>query len=411
MRRTWMLGAASGMLLVSTLLARPGIVKTRDGQTVAGDVTEQPDQVVVESRGGIRTTIDRDNLRSITYSDTIEQEMRKRLARLTPYDVAGRVELSQWLFENKAYDLAMTVLQDAARIQPRNESVIAMTRTVQRQILLDQSEARKHEPIQLAAADNRPPAGATPAAPAGGDAPPAPAGRLLTPDEINEIKQAEWQEGQWQVHVTFKGDVRRKYIAMSAIEPQTFNRLPPAQQAWAIVKNGTAEMKKDVILINDPPAMATFKRVQQSLINTGCINCHSGAKAQGNFSLRFPNDTEPPEYTNFLILQKYQAKVGDRQYSMVDRIQPDSSLLVQFALPPDIGQPPHPKAPNYKGAAHTRADPRVKTTIDWISSLSPVVPDYSDIDMAPKQASERPIVPPPPASRPAPPPAGGAPRH
>jgi hypothetical protein len=396
MRRTWMLGGVGGMLLVSTLLARPGIVKTRDGQTVAGDVTEQGDQIVVDSRG-IHTTIDRDNLRSITYSDTIEQETRKRLARLTPYDVAGRVELSQWLFENKAYDLSLSILDNAASIQPRNEDVIQMRRTVQRQMLLEQSEARKHQPIQLAAADNRPPAGA---APGRADAAPgAEPGRLLTPEEINEVKQAEWQEGQ-QVRATFKNDVRRKYIASSGVEANTFNRMPPAQQAWAIVKNGTPEMKKDVILTNDPPAMATFKRVQQSLISTGCANCHSGNKAQGNFSLHFPANSAAATYTNFLILQQYQEKIGDRQYSMIDRTQPDSSLLVQFAMPPDVGRPPHPKAANYKGAVHGKADARLKQAVDWISSLNPVTPDYSDIELAPKQGTERPMVPPT-ASRPA----------
>lgn len=398
MRRSWMLGGVGGMLIVSTLLARPGIVKTRDGQTVAGDVTEQRDQITVDSRG-IHTTIDRDNLYSITYSDTIEQETRKRLARLTPYDVAGRVELAQWLFENKAYDLAMNVLQDAAAIQPRNADVVQMRRTVQRQILLDESEARKHAPVQLAAADRRPPAGATPGRPDGA-APSAEGGRLVTPEEINEVKQREWQEGQTQVHVNFRNDVRRKYIASSGQEANTFNHLPPAQQAWAIVKNGTPEMKKDVILTTDPPAMATFKRVQQSLIYTGCANCHSGNKVQGNFSLHLPANGEAQTYTNFLILQKYQAKIGDRQYSMIDRTQPDASLLVQFALPPDIGQPPHPKATNYKGAVHSKADPRLKQAIDWVGALNPVTPDYSDIDLAPKQGSERPMVPPP-ASRPA----------
>jgi hypothetical protein len=376
-----MLGGVGGMLLVSTLLARPGIVKTRDGQTIAGDVTEQRDQIVVDSRG-IHTAIDRDNLSSITYSDTLEQETRKRLARLTPYDVAGRVELAQWLFERKAYDLSMNILDGAAAIQPRNEDVIAMRRTVQRQILLDESEARKHAPIQLAAADNRPPAGTTP-----GRAEPAPAsgaGRLLTPEEINQVKQTEWQEGQWQVRVTFKGDVRHKYVASSGVEANTFNRLPPAQQAWTILKKGTPEMRKDVILTNDPPVMTTFKRVQQ---------CHSGNKAQGNFSLNFPASGEAQTYTNFLILQNYQAKVGDRQYSMIDRTQPDASLLVQFALPPDIGQPPHPKATNYKGAVHSKADARLKQAIDWISSLNPVTPDYSDINLSGSRGTERPLVP------------------
>jgi len=394
MQRSWMLGGVVGLLLTSSVWARPGIVKTRDGQTVAGDVTELTDEIIVESRG-IHTTIDRDNLRSIAYSDTIEQECRKRVAKLTAYDVAGRVELAQWLFENKAYELARTILHDAAQIQPRNLDVIEMSRTVERQILLEQNEARKHAPIQLAAADGAPPAGAIPAA-AGGEQPAA--GRMLTPEEINLIKQDEWQEGQL-VRVTFKGDVRRKYTAKEGIEPTTFNRMTPVQQGWAIVKNGTPEMKKDVLLVNDPPAFAMFKRVQQSLIAAGCMSCHTAGKSQGNFALHAPND-DAATYTNFLILQKYQNKIGDRTYLMIDRSRPEDSLLVQFSLPVDIGQPPHPKAQYYKGAVRTRADVRLKAAIDWITGLNPVVPDYSDIDLEPKAASEHPVAPSP-TTRPA----------
>jgi hypothetical protein len=393
MQRSWMLGAVIGLLLTSSVWGRPGIVKTRDGQTVTGDVTELTDEIIVESRG-IHTTIDRDNLRSIAYSDTIEQECRKRVAKLTPYDVAGRVELAQWLFENKAYEMARGILHDAAQIQPRNLDVIEMTRTVERQILLEQTEARKHAPIQLAAADGVPPAGAMPAA-AGAD---HPAGeRLLTPEEINQIKHDEWLQGQ-MVRVNFKDDVRRKYIAKEGLDPATFNRMTPADQGWAIVQNGTPEMKKDVLLANDPPVMATFKRVQQSLIGTACMSCHTVGKAQGNFALHLPND-DAAVYTNFMILQKYQKKLGDRTYLMIDRSRPEDSLLVQFSLPLDIGQPPHPKAQNYKGAVHTKADPRLKAAIDWISALNPVVPDYSEIDLQPKKPGEHPIVPSP-ATRP-----------
>lgn len=388
MQRSWMLGGVVGLLLASTLSARPGIVKTRDGQTVTGEVTELPDEIIVDVRG-IHSTIDRNEVRSITYSDTIEQECRKRLARLTAYDVAGRVELAQWLFENKAYAMARAVLDDAAAIAPRNQAVIDMTRTVDRQILLQQSEERKHAPVQLAAAGDVPPAGAMPAA--AGTAG-AVVGRLVTPEEINQMKQAEWQEGQ-QVRVNFRDDVRRKYTAREAIEPAAFNRMTPAQQAWAIVQNGSPEMKKDVLLVSDPPAFATFKKVQQQLLSAACANCHTAGRQQGNFALHFPANDDPATYTNFLILQRYQQKLDDRTYPMIDRSRPGDSLLVQFCLPPDIGQPPHPKARNFAGAVKMRTDPKLKNAVDWITSLNPVVPDYSDIDLAPKRAGDHPIAP------------------
>lgn len=393
MQRSWMLGGVVGLLLASTLWGRPGIVKTRDGQTLTGDVTELPDVIIVDV-GGIHSTLDRDSVRAITYSDTVEQECRKRLARLAPYDVAGRVELAQWLFENKAYQMARNVLSDAAAISPRNPDVLDMMRTVDRQILLEESQERKHAPVQLAAAAAEPPAGAVPADNSGGAA----ANRLVTPEEINFIKQAEWQKDE-SVRVTFRNDVRRKYIAKEGLDPAQFNRMTPPQQAWAILQDGTTEMKKAVILITDPPELATFKKVQQSLIYTGCASCHTAGKAQGNFALHFPTNDEAATYSNFIILQKYQQKIGDRVYLMIDRARPDDSLLIQFSLPMDVGQPPHPKAPNYRGAVRTRNDPRLKTALDWLTALNPVVPDYGDIDLESKPG-EHPLMP---ATRPAPP--------
>ena len=387
MLRSWMLGAAGGLLLASTLWARQGTVRTQDGQTFSGDVFDQGEQIVVDQKG-IHTTISRDNLRSITYAETIEVEAQRRLAKLTQYDVPGRIAVAQWLFENKSYATALDVIESARKIQPHNPDVLDMLRTVNRQVMLDQSEARKHAPVQLAAADNNPRTSASDARASSSGSSPA-GGRLLTPEEVNFIRQSEWQEGE-KVTAVFRNDVRRKYVAQQGVDPQAFNRLTPPQQAWAIVKNGSPEMKKDV-LIGDTPAMLQFRKVQGSLLTAGCAACHTPDKNSGGFSLHLPADNEAATYTNFLILNRYKHAEGDRTYSMLDRERPAESLLLQFALPPEMGTPPHPKAPNYKGAVHTRNDSRLKAASDWISSLNPVAPDYSEINLG---AS------PPPSTRP-----------
>ena len=387
MQRSWVLGGVGGLLLASSMLwGRQGVVKTQDGAIYSGDITEHSDQVTVDSKG-IHTTIPRDRLRSLTYSDSIEQEFHNRLSHLTHYDVPGRIELAQWLFENKSFDLAMQVLDEARQLQPRNADVGQMIQTVLRQEEMEESERRKHAPVQLAAVEGGAPA-PTPAR----TARPAPA-RMLSADEINLVKQDEWQQGQ-QVRATFRDDVRRKYMAQSGVDPADFNRLTPSQQAWAIVQNGTPEMKKDV-LVSDPPAIQQFKKVQQQLIYTGCANCHGGERSLGNFALHFPAESDAATYTNFIILQKYEAKVGDRSYFMLDRERPGDSLLIQFALPLDIGQPPHPKAANYNGAIKSRSDMRLKGAADWIASLTPVVPDYSALDVSSRAGPPtRPATPP-----------------
>ena len=382
MLRHCVIGGLAVLLVATALWARNGVVKTRDGQTFAGDVSDDEDRIVVE-RKGIKVTIERQRIESISFADSIEESYRRKLARLTRYDVPGRVELAKWLFENKAYDLAADVLDDAREIQPHNPDVLLMIQTVNRQAELERRESKLRgpngEPIELAAADNDPRAG-------GPTTRRAPRGRVLSPEEIQVVRQSEWQEGE-KVTVRFADDVKRRYMARQDMKPADFNRLTPPQQAWAIVNNGTDEMKKDVIL-GDPPEMLAFRKVERSVL-AQCANCHGGERAvPGNFYLHYPFDSDAATYTNFIILQRYMYKDKKQAYRMLDRERPEDSLLVQFALPPDVGNPPHPKAQNYKGVAHGRSDPNLKAATDWISSLKPVAPDY-DFDLTPQAPATR----------------------
>lgn len=378
MLRSWMLGGLCALLLASTVCAERGVVKTENGQVFEGDITESGDQVIVVT-GGIRSTIARNDIRSLTYASSIGQEYRRRLAQLSPYDVRGRLELAKWLFANRAYSLAEDVLTEARNLQPRNRDVLEMAVTVERQVEMEQDEAKRHAPVQLAdAASGAAAASGATSAPTTEPAPAARATRVVTPAEINLIRQDEWQLGQ-PVRVSFLNDVRRLYIAREGIDPADFNRAPPAAQAWAILQKGTPGMRKDVIL-GDPPAMTQFRIIQRSMLGA-CAACHSRDKIGGNFALRWPAVNDADTYTNFLILQKYSHKEGDRVRLMIDRDRPEDSLLVQFALPPAIASPPHPAVPQYQGVFHTAADRRLTALVNWITNLNPVVPDYSSIDL------------------------------
>jgi hypothetical protein len=385
-----MLGGLCGLLLASVTLAQPGVVKTRDGQTLEGEITESGDQVIVE-RKGIRAVIDRIDVRSISYANTIEQEYQRRYAKLAAYDVHGRIDLAQWVFQNKAYGLALEVLADAKKLQPLSEEVADMIRTVDRQMYLDQREARKHSPVQLAANDRDP---RTPPATAPTSRPAIKrATRVVTPDEINLIRQDEWRAADQPVRITFKNDVRRTFEVQQNISPTEFNRGTPTQQAWVILQNGSPEMKKNVIINNDPPALIGYRTIQTSLIGA-CAACHTADKQAGNFVLRWPANTDADRFTNFMILQQYGTKIGDRTYSMIDRDRPQDSLLLQFSLPSAIGIPAHPAVKEYRGVVKSLGDLRASRTLDWITSLNTPAPDYTSIDLSGSPDGPRSTLPP-----------------
>lgn len=386
MLRRWMLGGLCGLLVASVCHAQPGIVKTRDGQTFEGEVIEHDDEIIVE-RKGIRTTIPRADVRSVSLSNSVEQEYGRRLAKLNAYDIRGRIELAQWVFQNKAYGLALEVLNEAQRLQPRNQEVADMIRVVNGQMYLDQREARKRAPVQLASREMAPPAGAAaPAAtaPSSRAASTRPttqrATRVLTADEMNTVRQEEWQ-GEPNVRVTFKNDVRKLFVAQQNVTPAEFNRHTPAEQAWAILQNGTPEMKKNVVVLNDPPSLVQFRQVQTSLLSA-CVTCHTADKTSSNFALRWPAASDVDRYTNFVILQKYSYKAGERTYSMIDRVRPEDSVLLQFSLPPMAGVPAHPNAANYRGVVKGLAEARTARVGEWIGRLKTPAPDYTSMDLS-----------------------------
>ena len=91
----WRLVGGSLFLLITFstgwLLAKQGVVTTRDGQRVEGDINEKADEVVVTSHG-VNTVIARDNIASLQYSEAFEKQFQDRLAKLDPKDVNGRIE-------------------------------------------------------------------------------------------------------------------------------------------------------------------------------------------------------------------------------------------------------------------------------------------------------------------------------
>ena len=384
MLRSWMLGGLCAVALASASASHGGIVETRDGRTIEGDITEQGDQIIID-RHGMRFSLDRSEVRSISNSNSIQDEYKRRHDRLTGGDVRGRIELARWLLEKKQYDLARQVLSEARQFSLRNPDVIAMQQVVDRQQDLDDLQTRKRGPVQVATLDNAglPPATAPASRPTSRPADDGPI-RPLADDEINIVRQNEWNSGE-NMRATFKNNVRRTYAAAMNLNLPDFNRMTPAAQAWEILKNGTPEMKSSVILLQDPVAIAQYKVLERSVVS-GCAVCHTVGKNNTKFSLIWPVNGNPSTYANFLILSKYSAKVGDREYHMIDRTNPTDSLLLDFATSPAgvlRGMPSHPPLDGkYRGISP--AEPRYKRLQDWLTqSVNPQTPDYSMIPVGP----------------------------
>src|SRR5882724_8671585 len=98
MNRRWIVTAAATLVLfsASAAMAKTGEIKTKDGRTLEGDVTEKTDGVVVTVRG-IASTVTRDDIESIRYTGTIEEQYKGRVGKLPAHPAAkDHIDLARW---------------------------------------------------------------------------------------------------------------------------------------------------------------------------------------------------------------------------------------------------------------------------------------------------------------------------
>ena len=64
-------------------------------------------------------------------------------------------------------------------------------------------------------------------------------------------------------------------------------------------------------------------------------------------------------------------------FHVIDRDRPADSLLLQFAIPPNLADHPHPEVPGFRPIFRVLKDPRYDQFLRWISNaLSPLQSNY-----------------------------------
>lgn len=107
------------------------------------------------------------------------------------------------------------------------------------------------------------------------------------------------------------------------------------------------------------------------LQNCATAECHaSSSKQAGNFRLINPTTNAEAQYTNFYILSMYSNADG----KMIDRDNPEKSLLLQYSLPYAAATARHPKSDVRRLTGLN--DARLRSMNDWIKSLAFPKPNY-----------------------------------
>jgi hypothetical protein len=342
---------------------------TNGGVTATGPVLAEDDKTITLSVAGVPTAFQRQDLKSLTYQLTPQEDYAQRRARLADTDSKGRLALAQWAYDQGLLDLALGELTDLRQRAPGNDDVALLLRLVDKAIA-DRAAATgpaAPEPAAVPAAPQTPP----------------PAAKMLTPDDINLIRI-------WDIDLRTQPNVIipravidtlfNKYGADPAVPAgqgarDAFFGLKGYQQLRIIFDVNASQGQKledfysKITVTDDPPSIMAFRMFHQNYVVGYCATskCHAPTGAGSGKLTLFTRDSTSPTtvYTNYFVLQSYVSG----KTAMVDREHPELSLLIQYGMARVNAIYPHPDATGWRQAFANGQAPLPVVIRDWVRKL------------------------------------------
>jgi hypothetical protein len=382
-----------------------GVVTLRDGRKIEGVITEGGDSISINA-SGIVTTIPRAQVVSIEYG-TPEQRLERRLAALEAGDVAGRMEVADEALRRGLLDLAQRVADDVNRIDPGNARANAMLDHIDRQRQLDLARGQGVRPGTRQDGTTRPsPRAIRPTS-----------GNVLSEAQINRIRQrelrlADVEAARDRPRISFRDGVVKRFVdSRPDLEFREFNRGNDVAKAMFMLRESRdPEIHEDIWIASHPTSVLEYLRRVEPVVLNGCATsgCHGG-DAAASFALYNPARDDATSYTNYYLLSTGGVPVkregvgafgaeeqdGDTALArLIDRSQPDESLLLTYMLPRERTRFPHPEVEGYNGMVLSVDAANYEIIRNWIRTL-PLLPadEYGfefKLDLPTTRAATRP---------------------
>ena len=210
---------------------------------------------------------------------------------------------------------------------------------------------------------------------------------LMNEDQVNRVRQVELQERDAQNRrppaIRFEDRALQRFVeSRPDLSFREFNAAPDVAKALFILENSDdEELVGDVRIVTDPGSLLTFKQSVHPAVIQSCATaaCHGGGDA-GRFVLYPQPRSDEAIYTNFYTLTQTTAQYDDPAGAafgggevlrrMIDRAQPDQSLLLQYWLPADTQgvDYPHPEVEGWQPPANGPDDPAFRAIREWIAT-------------------------------------------
>ncbi len=354
------------------------LVKLRSGSELVGQVTETDDGYDITLASGATMSVGKDAVVSMTDYVAPADEYQQRLGKAEKANKANEwYRLGAWAYEQEMYQRSVDALEKALKLKPKHRRAGPLLRQVK---------------AKLAAADKPEPKNGNGKTPENGKKISIRPEYLLDAGDIANIRREELREKD-RVRISFKDDVVDRFVDAyrgrgdfeeAGFERQ-FRRASSLDKARYMLKILPAEstLRNDIIVKSDPKFMEEFRSTVWPMVRQNCATstCHGGKKPHGGLLLFVgPRGNDKVDYTNFILMTGYVHR-GRR---LLDRSNPEKSLLLQHGLHRDHAQFRHPK--KISPAFPNRRDRQYRAIEDWIRKLSypPALPEY-ELDYTPPE--------------------------
>jgi len=373
--------------------ARDVVVVLKDGRQIRGTLVSETSSSVTIAVAGIETTFPRPMVEEMKVQLSLEEQYKQKRGEIADDNFSARYDLARWLYDQKSpagYKLALKELDSILSDKPDHQQAMLLRNVVNERLKLEPDKDMQDKP-----APSKPDAPTPDAPEAGGDqaAPEAGESELLTPEQINMIRiyevriDNEPRASRLQPDVI--KDLYEKFRDDPVMEPylgrrgeQRFKALKGHEQLSVLFKLRAREFYDKIDIRDEPETMIKFRtRIHPTYIVRYCGRCHGQGEAPGLYLHTRNITANRTTYTNYMILRR--TTVGQNRTPIIDKLDPQSSPLIQFGLPRRDATNPHPEAPGLRQYFSGPNDPRIADMIEWIQSL--YSEDYP-VDFTPPKA-------------------------
>ena len=392
-------GAAALLVLTVPALVAPAAadgadaaasmqLRTSDGRTFVGQVVRDVPSHVLLRIGGVEARFERADVARLSPVPDVASELAARRAALSDDNLEGRLKLAGEMFEADLLDAArweLVLLQSAVpEVGPQRDRVEALLGAVAARRVL-RTPAATSDAVPASA-----PSATPEVTPEAASSKPA-ASRNRRPDYLSEsdinlvrvyeidLNQADAKRisvPEVVLREAMDADPDHPAVPKRESDRKALLRGPGIEQLALLFALEARELYAQAQVRQDPETLAAFRRE----INPGHVARYfepqfGGGRVPGLDLVRRRPNTTAEAYTNFVALCRFRHEGRP----MIDRYNPEASLLLQWALPRDEARHPAPDLPGWRPRFRSLRDPRCTRLRAWIDGLVKFDPDYATL--------------------------------